>query len=38
MIFGEVPPDPGYLSLSIDSNDTQSRAEAFIGPILFRKP
>lgn len=34
-IFGEEPFDPGYISLSIDSNDTHSRAEAFIGAILF---
>ncbi|MGE5306751.1 MAG: DUF3047 domain-containing protein [Alphaproteobacteria bacterium] len=34
-IFGEEPFEPGYISLSIDSNDTDSRAEAFIGTILF---
>ncbi len=34
-IFGEEPPDPTAISLSIDSNDTHSRAESFIGPIRF---
>lgn len=37
-LYGEEPPDPGALSLSIDSNDTRSRAESFFGPILFRAP
>lgn len=37
-IYGEEPEDPGALSLSIDSNDTRSRAESFIGPIVFRGP
>ena len=35
-IYGEAPGAPGALSLSIDSNDTGSSAESFIGPILFR--
>jgi hypothetical protein len=34
-IFGEEPGDPGFVSLSIDSNDTRSSAESFIGPIAF---
>jgi len=34
-LFGEEPFEPGYISLSIDSNDTESRAEAFIGPLFF---
>ena len=38
LLFGEEPKDPGYIALSIDSNDTQSSAEALIGPILFRTP
>lgn len=38
MIFEEEPEELGYISLSIDSNDTESRAEAFIGPIFFRSP
>ncbi len=37
-IYGEEPDDPGALSISIDSDDTKSSAEAFIGSILFRKP
>jgi hypothetical protein len=37
-IYGEAPDDPGAVSISIDSNDTSSSAEAFVGPILFRKP
>jgi Protein of unknown function (DUF3047) len=35
-IFGEVPDDPKAITISIDSNDTQSIAESFIGPIIFR--
>lgn len=34
-IFGEEAPDPGAITLSIDSNDTHSRAESLIGPIRF---
>ena len=34
-IFGEPPADPGAVSISIDSNDTHSSAEAFMGPIRF---
>ena len=37
-IYGEDPDDPGAVSISIDSDDTKSSAEAFIGTILFRKP
>jgi hypothetical protein len=37
-IYGEEPDRPGAVSISIDSNDTNSIAEAFIGPIVFRKP
>jgi hypothetical protein len=37
-IYGEEPDNPGALSLSIDSDDTRSSAEAFIGSILFRNP
>jgi hypothetical protein len=36
MIFAEEPSELGYVSLSIDSNDTGSHAEVFIGPIFFR--
>ena len=35
-IFGESPDDPKAITISIDSNDTQSTAESFMGPILFR--
>ena len=37
-IYGEEPDNPGFISVSIDSNDTHSSAESFMGPILFRKP
>jgi hypothetical protein len=37
-IFGEPPDDPGAITISIDSNDTHSHAETFIGPIVFRSP
>ena len=35
-IFGEIPDDPKAITISIDSNDTQSTAESFMGPIVFR--
>ena len=38
-IYGEEPDEKmEALSLGIDSDDTKSRAEAFIGEIFFRKP
>jgi hypothetical protein len=38
-IFGEEPGEKmEALSVGIDSDDTKSKAEAFIGEILFRKP
>lgn len=37
-LYGEEPESPGGISIASDSNDTQSSAEAFVGPILFRKP
>jgi hypothetical protein len=37
-IYGEPPDSPGGLSVGIDSNDTASRAESYIGPLVFRKP
>ena len=37
-IYGEEPDNPAALSISIDSDDTQSSAEAFVGRILFRRP
>lgn len=36
-IFGEEPDDPAeVVSIGIDSNDTGSRAESYMGAILFR--
>ncbi len=35
-IFGEAPDDPSAITISIDSNDTHSIAESFMGPIVFR--
>jgi len=35
-IFGESPDDPRAITISIDSNDTHSMAESFIGPVVFR--
>ena len=38
-IYGENPSEEvGVISVLIDSNDTRSSAEAFVGAILFRKP
>jgi hypothetical protein len=37
-IYGEAPDKPTAVSLSIDSDDTRSRAESFIGPIVFTRP
>jgi len=38
-IYGVAPgEDVGAVSVAIDSNDTRSRAESFIGEIFFRKP
>ena len=38
-IYGENPSeDVGVISVLIDSNDTRSSAESFVGEILFRKP
>jgi len=34
-IFGEAPEDPSAITISIDSNDTHSIAESFIGRIAF---
>jgi hypothetical protein len=36
-IYGEDADNPGVVSVSIDSNDTSSYAEAFIGAIAFRR-
>jgi hypothetical protein len=37
-IYGEVPESPAAISIAIDSDDTNSSAESFFGPIAFRKP
>ena len=37
-IYGEDPEQPGAVSISIDSNDTNSVAESFMGAIFFKKP
>jgi hypothetical protein len=37
-IFGEEPEDPAVISVAIDSDDVKGTAEAFVGPILFRRP
>jgi hypothetical protein len=37
-IYGEDPEPPGAVSISIDSNDTSSVAESFMGAIRFKKP
>ena len=37
-IYGEEPGEPDAISVGIDSNDTHSTAEAYIGPIRFRAP
>jgi len=37
-IYGEEPDNPAAISISIDSNDTHSTAESFVGAIVFRKP
>jgi DUF3047 family protein len=37
-IYEDDPETLGAVSLAIDSNDTNSSAESFVGPILFKKP
>lgn len=37
-IYGEQPDNPGAISIAIDSNDTHSTAESFVGPIVFTRP
>jgi len=37
-IYGAEPESPGLISISIDSDDTRSSAEAFVGSLLFRRP
>ncbi len=35
-IYGGDPDNPGAVSISIDSNDTNSGSESFVGPIYFK--
>ena len=37
-IYGEEPDGPDAISIAIDSDDTNSSAEAYIGAIRFRSP
>jgi hypothetical protein len=37
-IYGEEPDNPGTISVAINTNNTKSIAESFVGPIVFRKP
>ena len=37
-IYGEAPDKPNALSLGIDSDDTHSSTESFIGPLVFTRP
>jgi hypothetical protein len=36
-IYGEEPDAPAAVSVGIDSNDTVSEAESFMGPIVFKR-
>ena len=36
MVYGEDPEDPAVIALSIDTNDTRSWSESFLGPIRLR--
>jgi hypothetical protein len=37
-IYGEAPHNPDAIAVGIDSDDTGSQAESYMGPILFRSP
>lgn len=37
-IYGEEAANPGAISVAIDSNDTHSTAESFMGSIVFKRP
>jgi hypothetical protein len=37
-IYGEAPDNPDAVAIGIDSDDTKSSAEAYMGTILFRAP
>jgi hypothetical protein len=36
-IYNEAPDNPAAVSIAIDSNDTNSTAESFVGPIAFKR-
>ena len=36
-IYGEEPENPDAVSISIDSNDTNSYSESFVGSIVFKR-
>ncbi len=36
-VYGEAPDNPGTVSVAIDSNDTGSTAESYVGEILFKR-
>jgi hypothetical protein len=37
-IYNDTPEDPAAVSVAIDSNDTSSTAESFVGALFFKKP
>jgi len=37
-IYGEAPDTPDAISIAIDSDDVKGSAEAFFGPVLFKRP
>ncbi|SRR5438874_872799 len=37
-IYGAEPDNPGAVSISIDSNDTSSMSESFVGAVFFKHP
>lgn len=37
-IYGDEPDNPAAITISIDTNDTRSTAESYVGVILFRQP
>jgi len=37
-VYEDDADSPGAVSVAIDSNDTSSTAESFVGPIFFKKP
>jgi Protein of unknown function (DUF3047) len=36
-VYGEAPENPGGISISIDSNDTNSASESFVAALAFRR-